>query len=132
MLNTSIRARFETLRVLDGTTPISNAYLAVGTPLANPARIVKISNETDINILLSIATPDIQTNPTPPPATITVQPDHDFIPANGFILYDLGTNRANMGSTLQFAAGTQFYVKRAGAADSTSGAVYISVIYAGV
>ena len=132
MSNLSIKAKFETLRVLAGTTPISNAYLAVGAPLANPARIVKISNETDINILLSIADPETLENPTPPPLTITTQPDQDFIPANGFILYDLGTNRSSMGSTLQFAAGTQFYVKRADAADSTSGSVYITVIYAGV
>jgi hypothetical protein len=116
MLNTTIRARFEALRSLAGTTPISNAYLAIGTPLTQPARIIKISNETDINILISAD-------------GVT---DMDFIPANGFILYDLGTNRASMGSTLQFAAGTQFYAKRAGAADSTSGFVYLTVIYAGI
>jgi hypothetical protein len=124
MLNTTIRARFEALRSLDGTTPISNAYLAIGTPLTQPARIIKISNETDINILITTDDPDL----TPG----VVRKDMDFIPANGFILYDLGTNRASMGSTLQFAAGTQFYVKRAGAADSTSGFVYLTVIYAGV
>ena len=56
----------------------------------------------------------------------------DFIPANGFVLYDLGSNKAEQASTLQFATGTRFFAKRAGAADSTSGAIYLTVIYAGI
>lgn len=116
MLNTTMRARFEALRSLAGTTPISNAYLAIGTPLTQPGRIIKISNETDINVLISAD-------------GVT---DMDFIPANGFVLYDLGSNKAEQAPTLQFATGTTFFAKRAGAADSTSGAIYLTVIYAGV
>lgn len=114
MLSTTIRARFEALRIR--ATPISGVYLTIGIPLAQPARIIKISNETDINVLIT--------------TDITI--DMDFIPANGFILYDLGSNKASVSSTLEFAKGTQFYVKRADAIDSTSGSVYLTVIYSGV
>lgn len=113
MLSTTIRARFEALRIR--ATPISNIYLAIGTPLTQPARIIKISNETDINVLITTDN------------TI----DMDFIPANGFILYDLGSNKASVSSTLEFAKNTQFYVK-ADTIDSTSGSVYLTVIYSGV
>ena len=114
MLSTTMRARFEALRVR--ATPISNIYLAIGTPLTQPARIIKISNETDINVLI----------------TTDITLDMDFIPANGFILYDLGSNKASVAPTLEFARGTQFYVKRADAVDSLSGSVYLTVIYSGV
>lgn len=117
MLSTTMRARFEALRVRAGLAPvISNVYLAIGTPLTQPARIIKISNETDINVLI----------------TTDITLDMDFIPANGFILYDLGSNKASVSPTLEFARGTQFYVKRADAVDSTSGSVYLTVIYSGV
>lgn len=118
MLSTTIRARFEALRIR--ATPISGVYLTIGIPLAQPARIIKISNETDINVLITTDTDAIFVN------------GMDFIPANGFILYDLGSNKASVSSTLEFAKGTQFYVKRADAIDSTSGSVYLTVIYSGV
>jgi len=123
MLSTTMRARFEALRVEAG--PIVIGYLAIGTPLTQPARIIKISNETDINVLITTDDPIVAI-----PAV--VQRDMDFIPANGFILYDLGSNKASVSPTLEFARGTQFYVKRADAADSTSGSVYLTVIYSGV
>lgn len=126
MLSTTMRARFEALRVRAGLAPvISNVYLTIGTPLTQPARIIKISNETDINVLITTDDPIVAI-----PAV--VQRDMDFIPANGFILYDLGSNKASVSPTLEFARGTQFYVKRADAVDSLSGSVYLTVIYSGV
>jgi hypothetical protein len=49
--------------------------------------------------------------------------DHDFVPANSFVLYDL---RANHGVEAQFAVrvGTQFYVKGSSAG---TGNVYLVV-----
>jgi|694.fasta_scaffold06999_18 hypothetical protein len=112
MLNTTIKAKFIDARVV--LSPIPAAFTPLGTPVDQPLRILKISNTTDQNISLSTD-------------GVTI---HDYIPANGFVLYDLGTNRASMGSTLQFPALTQFYI----AADviTTSGLVILTGIYSGV
>jgi hypothetical protein len=114
MLNTTIRARFTALQ--RKTSPIAVApFVVLGVPTSEPLRILKISNNTDQDILIS---------------TDGVTP-MDFIAANGFVLYDLGTNRASMGSTLQFAAGTQFWVVAA-TAPTTTGDVTLTGIYSGI
>ena len=114
MLNTTIKAKF--IELLRKASPIAVApFVKLGVPLSQPVRILKISNGTDQDVLIS-------TDGT------TV---HDFIAANGFVLYDAGTNRAEMGSTLQFAAGTQFWVAAA-TAPTTTGDVTLTGIFAGV
>lgn len=114
MSNLSIKAKF--IQIRSEFSPIGAvAYVPLGTPIDQPLRILKISNVTDDDIVLS-------TDGTT---------DMDLIAANGFALYDLGTNRAEMGSTLQFAAGTQFYIKAANA-PTTTGYVILTGIYAGV
>lgn len=113
MSNLSIKAKFIEAQIK--ASPIDIApYVKLGNPIDQPLRILKISNTTDQGIILSTDG-----------ATI-----HDYIASNGFILYDLGTNRAEMGSTLQFAAGTQFYI--AAEALTTTGNVILTGIYAGV
>ena len=113
MLNTNIKAKFIEAQIV--ASPIDIApYVKLGDPLEQPVRILKISNTTDQGIILSTD-------------GVTI---HDYIASNGFVLYDLGTNRADMGATLQFAAGTQFWV--ASEALTTTGNVILTGIYAGV
>lgn len=113
MLSTTIRARFIEARI--EASPIAIApFVPLGVPIDQPLRILKISNTTDQGIILSTD-------------GVTI---HDYIASNGFILYDLGTNRASQGSTLQFATGTQFYI--ASEALTTTGNVILTGIYSGV
>lgn len=104
------RAAFETLRSL-AFGSISGAYATIGTPLLNPARLIKIVNTTNADMFISTD----GTN------------NHDIIPASGFALYDLTTNHPTNSSGFFFAQGTQFYVKQVSA--PTSGTVYLTVIY---
>jgi hypothetical protein len=114
MAITSGKARFLELRGI--SSPILLApWQAVGTPLEQPVRILKISNATDQDIVIS---------------TDGVT-EMDFIAANGFALYDLGTNRSESGATFQFPEQTQFYVRAATVA-TTTGDVLITGIFAGV
>lgn len=106
------RARFLPLRSL-AFGSISGAYAALGSALTNPGRLIKITNDTDANMLIS---------------TDGVT-DHDIIPAGGFALYDIGTNRTNISGSLDFERAERFYVKEESAA-ATSGSVYLTVLYA--
>ncbi len=105
------RAKFEELRSI-AFGSISGAYTAIGSALDNPARLIKITNTTDADMLISINGID----------------DHDIIPAFGFALYDLASNRTNLSGSLDFQIGEIFYVKEVSA--PTEGSVYLTVIYA--
>lgn len=107
----SIVAHFDTLRSIAHGS-ISGSYAAIGSALTYPARIVKITNNTDGDMLIS--TDGIN--------------DMDFIPAHGFALYDLCTNQSLNGGSLQFPVGTVVSVKQSTA--PTVGSVYLTVIYA--
>ena len=50
------------------------------------------------------------------------------LPANGFFLDDITTNRSNMGGDWSLASGDRLYVKQLAGAPG-SGSVYFSVIY---
>lgn len=103
-------AQFETLRsVAHGS--ITNAFTAVGTPLANPSRILTISNTTDADMLISID----GTN------------NHSVVAAGAAKVLDLCSNRRNQDLLFVFAKGVQFYVKYVTA--PTSGSLYIETIY---
>ncbi len=104
------RAYFEALRSL-AFGSISGSYAALGTKLLNPARIIKIVNTTDADVLISV----------------DGTADHDIVPAGGFFLYDLTTNHAGNLQGFYFPQGTQFYVKQVSA--PTSGSVYLTVVY---
>lgn len=90
------------------SSTFNNTYQTLGDALSSPGVLIKIVNDSTQDI-------DVSTN------GVT---DHDFVPANGFTLYDLRTNK---GSEFQFAfpKNTQFFVK--GAAAGT-GNVYLVVI----
>ena len=89
---------------------IGAAYAAVGAAFTRPVRLIKVSNATDAAVFFSLD----GTN------------DQDFIPANGFILYDLTANKVrDDGAFLR--QGQNVYIKRVSGAP-TSGSVYITVI----
>lgn len=108
----AVRARFENLRSLLFSS-ISGSYAAVGGAFANPVRIVKVSNTTNANLLVSF-------NGTE---------DHDIVPANSFVLYDFTSNKANSADYLQLAQNGLVYVKQESSAP-TSGTAYVTIVYA--
>jgi len=111
-LASSARARFELLRSI-GFAAISNNFAGVGTPFLNPIRILKITNTTDVNILVSFNGLD----------------SIDILPADFYYLYDIGENKADCVGLLELAAGDRVYVK-AEAGLPTVGSVYVTSMYA--
>ena len=112
MSSLSIRVRYEALRSL-AFGGISGAYAGVGTSFDNPVRMLKVSNLTDANLIISFD------------GVI----DRDIIPANTVEVLDYGSNKAMPGGQLDQSIGERVYVKQAGGAP-TSGSVYVTVIYA--
>lgn len=109
-MSLAIRLVPETLRSA-AFGAIGAGYSAVGTALANPCSIFLIQNATDESALFSLDGVN----------------DHFFLPAGGFLLLDLTTNKT-LPQGAFISQGTTVYVKRGGGAP-TSGAVYVSVLY---
>jgi len=111
-LVSSIRVRYEPLRSIDGAS-ITGIYQGVGLPFANPVRILKVTNFTNENILISLNGVD----------------DHDIVGASGFFLYDYASNKADAAGLLEQPQGDRIYVK---AEDTlpTLGNLYVTVVYA--
>lgn len=106
------RLRYEGLRTL-GFAAIGAAYAAIGTALANPARVIIAKNLTDKSVLFSIN-------------GVT---DHFIIPSGGFQLIDVTTNKVRDDGFFT-DQGTVFYAKQGPSGAPASGSVYIEVIYA--
>ncbi len=113
-VSSAVRARYEPLRSLL-FSGISGVYAGVGLPFENPVRILKITNFTDKNILVSLNGVD----------------NHDIVASNGFFLYDYSSNKSSSGGLLEQPQGDRIYVK-AEAADNlpTIGTVYVTIVYA--
>lgn len=107
----SVRVRFEDLRSL-GWASFGAAYVGVGASFTNPIRLIKITNTSDANLLISFDGIS----------------DHDMIPANGFCIYDYGSNATGRSGYLEQPAGDRLYVKLEGAA-ATSGNIYVTLMY---
>ena len=107
----AIRITFENLRSL-GFGSITGSYTGVGGPFVNPVRMIKISNSTDVNLLISFNGID----------------DQDFIAANSAFIYDYGSNKADAAGYAEQPAGIRVYVKQENAAPTT-GNVYVTIIY---
>jgi hypothetical protein len=90
---------------------ITGSYTAFGAPMPGHARIIRIANDTNEDVLIS--------------ADGTI--DNLRVAANSFILFDFSTNRIQ-DDGLFVAKGDQFYVKYVLA--PSSGAVWIEVITA--
>jgi len=101
------KAEYLTRGTRDAST-FDNTYQTLGSSLSSPAVLVKIVNNSDTDIDVSI---DGST-------------DHDFCPSDSFFLYDLRTNAGRFYDFV-FPVGTQFYIK--GAAAGT-GDVYLVII----
>lgn len=107
----SIVAKPDSLRTI-AFGSITNSYQALGTKLTQPARLFRIINSTDGDMLLSLD----GTN------------GNFFVPANSFVLYDLTSNREKNGEVFVLEANTQFYIKYSSA--PSKGGVYLEIIYA--
>lgn len=103
------RLVYETLRSAD--TASATAYLVLGTPLLHAASIVKMVNNSNKTLLISVD----GTN------------DHDVCPNNSFWLYD-STSNSPHANAIFIAQGTQFFVKTSDGAAGT-GLVYLAVQY---
>lgn len=112
MLASSILVRFEPLRSV-AFGGISGAYAGVGSPFANPVRLICIDNFTDVNIFVSFNGVD----------------NHTVVAANGFKLLDYSSNKGEKGGLLEQSQGTRVYVK-AETSNPSLGNVYVTVIYA--
>ena len=107
--NLSVRLYPETIRSL-AFGSISGSFAAVGTALANPARIILFQNTCDTDMFISF----------------DVVNSHLMVPTLGFVLLDV-TSNASISLNFTIAQGTRFYVKQVSA--PSSGTVYISVFY---
>jgi len=92
---------------------ISGSYAGVGTAFVFPVRILKITNQTNADLLISFD-------------GVT---DRDIIPAGTIEVLDYGSNKADTGGQLDQSMGDRVYVKQASGAAS-SGSVYVTAIYA--
>lgn len=100
---------YEPLRSIDSAS-LTGTYQAIGTPLAHPASIVKLVNNS--SVLVTISDDGIN--------------DVDVAPATSFWLYDYTTNTPPQGCNGGFKAkGTQYLVK----GTAGTGLVYLSVQY---
>lgn len=106
------RIGFEPLRSTDYST-LSGAYIPLGNPYEDPARVIKFTNQTNADVTISF---DGTT-------------DHDIIPANTSQIYDFCSNRTTTpNDVLVQPEGTQCYVATPGS--PSMGTVYLTVIYA--
>lgn len=111
-LVSSVRVRYEPLRSL-AFGDVTLIYEPIGSPFANPVRILKVTNLTDEPLLVSLNGID----------------DHDVVAANGFFLYDYSSNRSQASGVLEQPQGDRIYVK--GIVDVPGiGSVYVTVVYA--
>ena len=105
------RLAWETLRTLDtSTSPFSTGvYTPVGTPLEHPSYILKMVNNS--NVLVTISIDGIE--------------DVDVCPATSFWLYD--EDEGNQ-EHVALPAGTQIYVK-SGTGAAGVGSIYLVTQY---
>lgn len=96
-------------RVSRDASTFDNSFQTLGTGLTSPAVLIKIINNSDTDIDISL---NAGTDP------------HDFVPAGSFVLYDLRANHGRIDDFV-FPTGTQFHIR--GAAAGT-GDVYLIVI----
>lgn len=103
------RLAYESMRTIDSAT-FTGSFQALGTPLAHPASIVKLVNNS--NVLVTVSTNGV----------VAV----DVVPATSFFLYDVTSNTPTNGDdAIFFPQGTQFLVN----GSAGTGVVYLVVLY---
>lgn len=95
----SNRLRWENLRSINSAT-LTGGYDALGTPLENPGSILKLVNNSNVTVTVSVDSVN----------------DIDVCPAGSFFLYDEFND---------LPAGTQFYIK----GSAGVGLIYLAVQY---
>lgn len=106
MYNTS-QIEYETLRSIDSAT-FTGSFQALGTPLDHPAVLVRMVNNSDVLVTVSVDGVN----------------SHDVLPAGSFWLYDIASDSPET-STIYRKKGTQYYVSGA----AGTGSVYLVVLY---
>lgn len=91
---------------------VGASYTPIGDQLDKPIRIMMIQNLTDALLMFSFDGVN----------------DHFPLPANGFMLLDVTTNRLNDATGFYISKGTQMQVKQVGV--PTTGSVYLTTLYA--
>lgn len=104
----SIRILPEPLRSRDSAT-FTGSYQTLGTPITNPSKIMKVTNNSAV--LVTLSWDGIS--------------DHEILPSGSFILLDF-TSNAGVAGLLVAAANTQFYIK----GTASTGSVYLSTYHA--
>lgn len=97
---------YETIRSIDSAT-FTGSYQALGTPITNPSFILKIVNNSNKDVTV----------------TSDGVHDHDFVPANSFVLYDM--SKYGIPTTQFLPQGTQISVK----GSAGTGSVYLVTLY---
>lgn len=105
------RASFEAIREV-AFGGIGAAYAAIGTAIADHARLIRFVNTTDAEVYISF---DAST-------------DQIRLAVNSFYILDLASNKVK-DDGLFLPLGTVFYQKRVSGAP-TSGSLWIEVLYA--
>ena len=110
MATTSQIFQFEPQRTI-AAGAIGAAYMGVGTAVSHPLRQIFIQNLTDATLQFSFDGIN----------------DHFPLPANGFFLDDITTNKTSNTNGFFLPENSRLYVKQLGVA--TTGAVYFTVMY---
>jgi len=109
---TTNRVTWEKIRSFDTSTVVSDsAYYAVGTPLVYPSYKLKMVNDSDVLLLISIDGAH----------------DYDVCPAGSFWLYDETQAQISTSNMPAIPAGTQITVKSPSGAGT--GLVYLVTQY---
>ena len=95
------------LSSIDSAT-VTASYAALGSPLAHPARLIKFTNNANVDVTISWDGVN----------------DNEFLPRGSFLLLDVTTNHS-MPLNFEIQQGTQFYVK----GSAGTGLIYMSYYY---
>ena len=110
--NLTLSGAFQEMRLIDA----GNQAIAGSGRLKHNARLLKIVNDTNANVYISFD----------PLATII----NDIIPAGGFALYDLTSNKSGMGGDFLLGEGGFIFAEtQPGAPALTGSGVFAMIIY---
>lgn len=112
MSNLAIRVMPEPVRST-AFGSISGSYVGIGSAFANPVHWFMVQNLTDQAVMISWDGIN----------------DHFPLPANGYVIMDVGSNKTLTGGTFMVAQGTRFYVKALTGVLPGVGSVYLSIFY---
>ncbi len=88
------RLVYENLRTVDSST-LSGSYVVIGAALANPSSILKMVNNSDVDV--TVSTDGVN--------------DMDVCPAGSFWLYDVTSDSPMESGSIFISQGTQYYIK---------------------